>query len=256
MKIITCNIRCYGGNDGEDHWVHRKEFCVEVIRSRHPDIICLQEVWQEQFADLVPAFAEFSSFGIVDEPLGRHPVNIIFYRTDVFNCLSQGGYWLSETPHVTGSSSWDSACVRLANWVRLRHEQSGREFRIVNTHLDHVSQLARENQARVIGEDAAAYPPEYLQLLTGDMNCDAGNQAIRIFTEGGWRDSYEAIHGSADPGFTYHGFKGPAFESHTGKMDWIFVRGDANIAAADIVTDSRNGHFPSDHYFITAEVEL
>ena len=256
MKIMTCNIRYFGADDGEDGWVHRRDFCAQVIRARKPQVICFQEMWREQFDELVPAFPEFATFGMIDEPLGRHPVNSIFFRRDLFRCLSQGGFWLSETPHVTGSSSWDSACVRLANWVRLEEKGSGKEFRVVNTHLDHVSQPAREGQARLIGEDAAAYPDEYPQFLTGDMNCDAGNRAISIFGEAGWRDMYAAVHGAADPGFTYHGFRGPAFESKVGKMDWVFARGQVWVVNAEIVTDARDGRFPSDHYFVTAEVEL
>lgn len=256
MKIMTCNIRYLGGNDGEDGWEFRKEFCAEVIRSREPQLVCCQEVWREQFDDLSAALPEFASFGVVDEPLGRNPVNAVFYRRDLFRCISQGGYWLSETPHVTGSSSWESSCVRLANWVRLEEIASGKEFRMVNTHLDHVSQPAREGQARVICEDAAAYPDDYVQFLTGDMNCDATNRAIGIFAETGWRDSYETVHGTVDPGFTYHGFRGPAFESKIGKMDWVFVRGAVEVVGAEVIDDGRAGHFPSDHYFISAEVEL
>jgi endonuclease/exonuclease/phosphatase family metal-dependent hydrolase len=255
MKIVTCNIRYFGASDGDDDWTHRRALCIDVIRARAPQVICFQEMWREQLEDLAPAFPEFARFGMVDEPTSRHPVNAIFYRNDRFRCLSQGGYWLSETPHITGSRSWDSACVRLANWVRLEEVDSGWDFRVINTHLDHVSQPARESQARLINQDAAAYPVDYPQFLTGDMNCDEGNRAIAIFREGGWWDTYEAVHGTADPGFTYHGFKGPGFESDIGKIDWVFARGTVSVVGAELVTDARGGHFPSDHYFVSAEVE-
>ncbi len=254
MKIMTCNIRYSGADDGENNWVYRKDFCTQVIRACDPQVICFQEMWREQFNELALAFPEFATFGVVDEPLGHHPVNSIFFRSDLFRCLSQGGFWLSETPHVTGSSSWESACVRLANWVRLEERASGREFRVVNTHLDHVSQMAREGQARLIGEDAAAYPDEYPQFLTGDMNCDSRNRAISIFEEAGWRDTYAEVHGTVDPGFTYHGFSGLYFGSKVGKMDWVFARGQVRVVDAAIATDTCDGRFPSDHYFVTAEV--
>ena len=151
MKILTCNVRCFGADDKENGWSYRKDFCAQVIHAQAPHIICFQELWVEQFQDLKPAFSEFESFGMVDTPQGRHPMNAIFYRRETFECISAGGYWLSETPHVAGSSSWESACVRLANWVWLKDVRSGVEFRVVNTHLDHVSQKARENQARIMG---------------------------------------------------------------------------------------------------------
>lgn len=204
---------------------------------------------------MAAALPEFDTFAMADEPIGRRPMNAIFFRRAAFRRISAGGYWLSETPHVPGSSSWASACVRLANWVRLEDRATGVEFRVVNTHLDHVSQLARENQARLIVEDAAAYGDSYPQLLTGDMNADWTNAAIAAFRRGGWADTYAAIHGTEDPGHTFHGFIGPAYGSDIGKMDWVFMRGAVGVLGATVITAARDGRFPSDHYFVSATVQ-
>jgi endonuclease/exonuclease/phosphatase family metal-dependent hydrolase len=256
MRILTCNIRYFGARDGDNGWLQRKELCAAVIRSRQPDVICFQEMWAEQFADLAAALDDFETFGMVDEPAGRHPMNAIFHRAASFRRISAGGYWLSQTPHVPGSRAWDSACVRLANWLRLQDRGSGAEFRVVNTHLDHVSQLAREHQARLIVEDAAAYPETYPQLLTGDMNADWRNEAIAILRRGGWRDTYAAVHGTEYPGHTFHAFRGPDFVSDIGKMDWIFGRGAVTVSEAEVIVDARAGRFPSDHYFVGASVRI
>lgn len=256
MKILTCNIRCYGAKDGANSWVHRKDFCIELIKSHSADIICFQEMWAEQFQDVLAAFRDYEWFGMADEPIGKRPTNAIFYRTSDFERISSGGYWLSETPHVAGSGSWDTDCVRLANWIRLEHRQSGKEFRVVNTHLDHINQVARENQAKLIVADALAYPETYPQILTGDMNCDTTNLAIDIFKRGGWVDSYGAVHGTEDPGLTYHEFMGPDFVTDLGKIDWIFSKGALQVTGATVIADSRDGRFPSDHYFVSATFEL
>jgi len=256
MRVMTCNIRYSAAPDGDNAWPHRKALCIDVIQSREPDVICCQEVMRDQLAELRAAFADFDWTGMTRDAESRDVPNAIFYRREAFAPISMGGYWLSETPHVPGSSSWSSADVRLANWIRLEERATGRELRVVNTHLDHVSQPARENQARLIAEDTRAFPDECPQLLTGDMNCDAANKAVHTLIEGGWRDTYEAVHGTADPGHTFHEFQGPAHASEIGKMDWIFVRGSARILGAEIVTDSRDGRFPSDHYFVTADLEL
>lgn len=256
IRIMSCNVRYYGAKDGENNWEYRRDLFMEIVRSRSPDVICTQELAHEQCQDLCLAFLEFGWSGMCDEPAGRRPVNAIFYRHDAFDVVSAGGYWLSETPHVAGSSSWDSACVRLANWVRLIETASRRELRVVNTHLDHVSQPARENQARLICEDSRAYPDDYPQLLTGDMNCDTTNPAIEAFRRCGWRDTYGAVHGIEDPGHTFHGFQGPAFQSRVNKMDWVFARGELEVVSAEVIRDSHEGRFPSDHYFVLAKVEL
>jgi len=256
MKTLTCNIRYFGAADGDNRWEKRRDLCARVITSRSPDIICLQEAWREQLVDLEKALPEFAWFGIVDEPLGANPVNAIFYRRERFRLLSQGGYWLSETPHVTGSSSWNSACVRLANWLRLQERDTGLELRVLNTHLDHVSQPAREGQARVLVEDAAAFPDDYPQVLTGDLNCGAGNTAIARLEQGGWRDTWAAAHGEADPGLTFHAFEGSADKGNHGKIDWIFTRGRVRVSGAEIIDDSEDGRYPSDHYFLGTDLTL
>lgn len=254
LRVLTCNVRTSLGNDGDDHWSERRDFCTNTIRAQDADLIGCQELQRDQFDDLTRALPEYEAWGMVDEPHTDSPVNGLFYRTNRFDWLSQGGFWLSETPHVTGSRSWDSACVRLANWVRLRDRSTGVDFRFVNTHLDHVGQTAREQQARLINEDAAAYPDAYPQLLTGDMNCDGENAAIQAFTEAGWVDTHGATGQDPNPD-TFHGFKGEAYGT-SGKIDWIFARGAVKPVASRIIREDRDGHFMSDHDFVCAEVEL
>lgn len=256
FRIMTCNIRCYGAWDEENNWEFRGGICAEVIRSRRPDVFCVQEMWKEQSNDMVAAFPEYGHVGTIDEPAGRNPVNTIFCLSERFEIISAGAYWLSETPHVCGSRSWDSACPRLVTWVTLTDLRSQREFRVCNTHLDHMSQLAREGQAAVINRDAAAWPADYPQFLTGDLNARVTNPAIISLKEAGWQDTWEAVHGDADPGITCHGFRGPETDKDYGKIDWIFWRGNARAVGAEIVRDSIDDRYPSDHYFVSADVEL
>lgn len=256
MKILTCNVRYSGADDGENAWPHRSAFCARVIAGEQADVICFQELWADQYDVLLAALPGYATYTMGDLPGGEHPQNGIFYRRDAFECPAAGGYWLSPTPHVPGSSGWESDCVRVAVWVRLRDRDTGREFRVVDTHLDHVSQAARENQARIICEDASAYPDEYPQLLAGDMNCEAHNPAIEVFKAGGWVDTYGPLHGTEDPGPTHHGFNGPAYDGGQGKIDWILARGAVRAEKAEIITASEDGRFPSDHYFLSATVVL
>ena len=81
------------------------------------------------------------------------------------------------------------------------------------------------------------------------MNCDSSNPAIGLFRKGGWVDTYGNIHGTEDPGPTYHAFLGSDYVSKIGKMDWVFMRGRVTATAATIIDESRNGRFPSDSLF-------
>ena len=68
----------------------------------------------------------------------------IIYNAKRFDCTASDTFQLSETPEVCGSSSWNSAYPRTCAWVQLKDRESGKEFRLYNTHLDHVSELARK----------------------------------------------------------------------------------------------------------------
>jgi len=254
MRILTCNVRYSAAADGDNNWDHRKELCLRVVRQQAADLIGCQEMSAEQQQFFAAGLPEYTWFGMVDRPQTDTPVNSIFYRADRFRVISAGGYWLSETPHLPGTRSWESAVVRLCNWLWLEERASGRQFRLANTHLDHVSQVARVRQIGMVLADAAAYAPEFPQILTGDLNCSAGNPAIQAILDAGWADTYQAVHGVLNPGSTFHAFLGPASNNQEGKIDWIFVRGNLKTSAAAIVTTQEGGRFPSDHYFVSADV--
>jgi len=259
MKILCCNIRVDVREDGEagNGWDDRKGFCLEFIRAQSADLICFQECREAHYQYLKGGLPEFDSFGLANPDAVFNPGNAIFFSRARFQMVSAGGFWLSETPHIAGSQSWDSARPRFVNYVHLRERDSGREFRVWNGHLDHIGQVAREKQAQCIVEAAEALPEDFPQLFTADCNAEASNPAIDNLKAGGWIDTYTAVHGPDDPGFTYHRFMGPAYDGKTtGKIDFIFCRGPVKTHAAEIIRDSRDGRYPSDHYFISAEVTL
>ena len=258
-KILSCNIRTplerdYKSGDG---WETRKEFCAEVIRAQRADLIGLQEAYGIQVDYLKCQLPGFESFGQAIPGPVFNPINTILYSTARYEVVSSGGIWLSETPHIAGSVSWNSARPRFANWMDLKDRASGQAFRFWNTHLDHKGKVARQEQACVLAEAAEAYP-ELPQILTGDLNADATTPPVKAFKERGWIDSYAAIHGPEDPGFTFHRFVGSKYagRSSKGKIDWIFCRGGVQPISAEVIRDHQKGRYPSDHYFISAEVVL
>ena len=262
LRIMNCNIRVALASDCEtgNGWESRKELCGETIAACQPDVICFQECKREQLQDLTQYLPHYRSFAqaLAEPPF--HPVNGILFAKSRFTMLSGGGFSLSETPHIAGSKSWDSALPRFVNWVFLHDRRSKKSVRIWNTHFDHKGQRAREEAARLIVEASNAYPDDTCQLLSGDLNADASNAAIKSITDGGWIDTYAATHGHTDPGFTFHRFLGPKYgevkKNPLGKIDWIFSRGPVKTLAAEIIRKGRDGRYPSDHYFVVADVLL
>ncbi len=263
-KILSCNVRVDLPGDSKtgDGWAQRKELCADVIHKQKADLIGLQEGQAAHLDYLKSRMPEYDSYALSHAVDYFHPINAILFLRARYELISCGGFWLSETPHIAASKSWDTANPRLANWVHLKERSSGKEFRYWNTHLDHKGQEAREKGAAMIVQASAILPKEFPQLLTGDMNSHPNNPAIKNYKDGGWIDTYVSVHGDVDPGFTAHGFKGEKLPeknpdgTRKAKIDFIFCKGPVKSVTAAVIRDSRNGHYPSDHYFVSAEVEI
>ncbi len=255
MKFLSCNIRYSGAQDGPNNWPLRRELCAEVIKRQKAEVICFQEMSREQYIYLREALPEYDAYGIIDEPLGMNPVNSIFWLRERLTALSCSGYWLSETPQICGSKSWGSRCIRLANWAILLDKKSGYQFRVIATHLDHISQQAREEQAKMIVAESDSMP-DLPQVLLGDMNSAPDNPAMAIFRQGGWTDTYESVHGLLNPGRSFHHFQGEAFVEEPDKIDYIYCRGRLYPQTATLIKDNDEGRYPSDHYFLSADLGL
>jgi endonuclease/exonuclease/phosphatase family metal-dependent hydrolase len=263
FKVLSCNIRValpedYAKGNG---WSTRRDLCIDVIRAQNPDIICLQEVLRVQNEDLERAFPNFGSFGFAGPEMdarmeGYHGIakNPILYSLDRYEFVSAGGFWLSETPHLPGSLSWDSARARHVNWLRLCDRASGRQFRVLNTHLDHVSQNAREEQIKMILAEAAIYAPEFPQIFAGDFNASARNVVIKLVLDAGWTNAHTAAPGPRDDGPTTHGFLGPKGNPNKPPIDFIMIRGPISALSWKTIRDGRDGRYPSDHYFVSAQL--
>jgi endonuclease/exonuclease/phosphatase family metal-dependent hydrolase len=233
--------------------------CADVIAAHQGDVICLQECRAVQLAYLKDRMPEYDSYGLSNPRPEFTPNNSILYLRDRYELISAGGFWLSETPHVAGSKSWDSAAIRFTNWVHLRDRETGRELRVWNAHLDHEGHVAREEAARLLAEAISAMDPsEVPQILAGDMNAYEGHPAIAVLKTAGLDDTYAAIHGPGDPGYTHHAFFGKErkIKGPGRKIDWVFTHGEVETRAAEIIRDGRDGRYPSDHYFISADIVL
>ncbi len=256
-KILTCNVRVDVPADSNhgDGWRDRKEMCADIIKAQKADLIGLPEAQAIHWNDLRSRMPEYDGYALSHSPSEFHPIDGILFLRSRYELISAGGFSLSEKPHIIGEKSWDTANPRLVNWVHLKEKNTGKEFRYWNTHLDHKGQKAREHGSAMIVEASNVLPKDLPQLLTGDMNAAVDNPAIKNYKEGGWVDTFAATNPGKDPGQTVHGFKGPKAPPHK-KIDWIFCRGPVKPIASSIIRDGRNGHYPSDHYFVSAEVEF
>jgi endonuclease/exonuclease/phosphatase family metal-dependent hydrolase len=266
-RILCCNIRVALDEDEKAGvgWSVRRDICMKVIKSKTPDLVSFQEVLKVQADDIRKYFPSHQLIGFDGPEMDPHPTgyfgiakNPILFSKDRYELLTAGTYWLSETPLVAGSKSWDTARARHANWVRLREKKTGKELRVINLHLDHVSNEAKIKQAKMVVDESAQYEPEFRQLFTGDFNTKFNSEVLKSVRDGGWKESYETMHGEVEAGHTGHEFQGENYDKAAakGRIDYIWYRGKLKPVQASIIKDAVNGKYPSDHFFMQADFTL
>lgn len=249
MRILTANIRKSDADDGPYGWEHRGAWCCACIAGLKPDVLCVQEMRAEQERDLSAVLPRHRWTGATKMADCGNRINGIAYDAEQFTAIAEGSYWLSETPHLAGSRSWNSASIRLASWVRLRNAD-GKEFRVTNCHLDHISDEAKRRQLGMIISDTALLAADYPQALTGDFNASLDSGLLAPCWPAGWRDSLPDDHRP-----TFHDFRGPAgIQPGSTRIDWVLTRGAWSVQTAAIIDGERDGQYASDHAFVFAEL--
>lgn len=261
LRVMTYNVRLSAANDGEDAWPKRTELFFAPITAFAPDLIGFQEVLADQHDAIVARLGDLAFSGVArNDGLRSGEWSLVGYRRARFDLLDSGTFWLSETPGVPGSKSWDAAITRICSWVRLRDRGSGRELVFANTHFDHRGHVARLESAKLLSARLPQLAAGGPAILVGDFNVNEDTPAyaelVRPAAPGAirWIDAYRAVHPARSPEeASFHAFKGTVKGS---RIDFVFHTADFTPRSAIINRLSRGGRYPSDHYPVAAEITL
>lgn len=257
LRVMTYNLRYGLANDGENSWPHRREMLFNVIRDFNPDVLGVQEALEFQLDELGEALPGYKYVGVGREDGKRRgEFAAILYRSERLECAASGTFWLSDTPEVVGSTSWGNQLTRICTWAEFRDRAAeGARFRIYNNHWDHQSQPAREGSAALVLKKIAADAADLPVLVTGDFNAGEDNKATAIILHGDpkLRDTFRAIHPDVKDVGTFTGF---ADRTDGRKIDYVLVTPQWQVKDADIIRTQVDGRYPSDHFPVTAVVEL
>lgn len=272
IRVGSYNIRLSGGAkwaaDGgtPNAWQERKADLVDLVRRLDLDAFGMQEVCPDQAQYLrenLPDYAFVGDHREADRKSGE--ASPVFYRKDRFEAERSGTFWLSETPEVPASKSWNTACTRVCSYLVLRDRETGKRFCFANTHADHKSAEAREKGMLLIIERMREFGKGAPIVFTGDHNCcydEPPAVAVRKVLKDARDIAKSPCRG---PRNTFQGFgkykDGPVNREGAVKdycIDYIYV--SDGVRVCDFVThdDKRPGTdlYPSDHFPVTATVEL
>jgi endonuclease/exonuclease/phosphatase family metal-dependent hydrolase len=262
LRVMSFNIRNSDAPDGQNHWTHRRDLWVQSVRAFDPDLLGVQEVLADQYDELHERFADYDFVGVArDDGARSGEWAAILFRRDRFERLAGGDFWLSLTPEVVGSKSWDSKHVRICTWVRLRDRQSRRVILFANTHLDDMGVTARHEAAKLLSAKLPQLSDGASIILTGDFNSTEFDKPYAALVHPaqtgavGLLDSYRTLHRHrTDEESSFHGFNGGT-RGH--RIDWILHTGELTPIEAEIRRDrAGDGRWPSDHYAVTTVFKL
>ena len=256
LRVMSFNIRYGSADDGDDSWPLRQDMVLRVIREFEPSVLGVQEALRFQLDEIAPAFPHFREIGLGrDDGRQAGEYSAILYDDRRLDVLDAGTFWLSDTPNRPGSTSWGNRVTRIVTWARFQDAAGDATFYVFNTHWDHESQPSRERSADLLLERIATRQFSDPVLVLGDFNAGETNPAfVRLTTASddiALRDTFRELHPEATNVGTFNGFTGDT----TGeKIDAVLVSRDWEVLEADIIRVSRAGHYPSDHFPVTAVV--
>lgn len=256
LTVMTYNLRYGTADDGPDAWEHRREMLAGLVKRHDPDVLGTQECldFQAQYiADTLPGYAWF---GLGRQEDGTGEMTAILFKKSRLLPLESGHLWLSETPDLPGSKSWDSSLPRIASWIKFYDRANHQPFYFYNTHFDHRGEVARLESAKLLAARIHALHPGQPVVLTGDFNAAAPSSAPwAALTESGLVDAWDAAAEKSGVANTWNGFAIPEATSAR-RIDWILTSPAVRIRACAIDAYEENGHFPSDHMPVIARIQL
>jgi endonuclease/exonuclease/phosphatase family metal-dependent hydrolase len=253
IRVMTYNIRFDTLQDGVHAWPNRMEKVTHLIQKYNPDVLGVQEALHHQVQDLVRNLPDYSYVGVGRED-GKEQgeYSAILFRKSRFGLLANSTYWLSETPHIAGSKSWDAAITRIVTTARFFDKKTKADFTVLNTHFDHIGIEARLRSASYIAGMVAGIrvnKQNFPILVMGDFNSDSTEAAYTQLT-GDLKDSKPITNQSG----TFCGIEVGKMECKT--IDYIFHTKEWVLKNYQVIKDNDGKYYPSDHLPVLAEFEL
>ncbi len=238
----------------------------DLILKQDPDVLMLQEVsisWipyiQSFMADNGYSYYGYGRYGgeLSAEGLDSGDQFVpILWKTDKYDLVESGHFWLSSTPDEVKSAAWVDGTIskypRCVNWVILKDKATGGEVFAMNIHTDPENDMVRTNSCQLAVEKMNELAGGRPVLVGGDWNMGITDTGYQILTESGYPDvrikaedtmfggSFNAWGERSDDNFAYG--------------DHIFMSQNVAAQKFEVVNDYYDGEHISDHNPLLAVV--
>ena len=254
FRVMSYNIRYDNPGDGLNDWNHRRDFLMDQVLTNNPDILGIQESLPAQVEYIASKLKGYGHVGVGRDEDGKGESTTIFYRTARFELKEQQLFWLSETPDKM-SKGWDAAIRRICTYALLYDKEQHHMFWVFNAHFDHVGKDARLQSARLILRRIEEVNVNHLPaILMGDFNATPDSDPIKILGSQMKEARLVAVAKSEGPAGSFNGFD--SAKPATQLIDHFFVSNEVHINTYAVILESRDSHYPSDHFPVQVDVVI
>ncbi|WP_407271269.1 endonuclease/exonuclease/phosphatase family protein [Radiobacillus sp. PE A8.2] len=259
FNVMTFNLRLDTPEDNGNSWIYRSDKVTELIRRYNPIVFGTQEALPNMINDLERGLEDYEWLG--ESRRENDEYSAIFYKKSVLKPIEQGTFWLSESPDVPESKSWNSHLPRICTWCLFESiKDPKKQFYVYNTHLDHISEQARNEGIRLIIKRIST-SKRLPSILMGDFNASTDSFIIQYLRNVSERettklkDCFSVIKNpvGTEIGCTFHDFQGDVDGS---PIDFIFTTTEFEPVATEIIREKIHGGYPSDHYPILTSLRF
>jgi len=239
FTVATYNLRNanHGDSINGNGWGQRSPYIAQLIRFHGFDIFGTQEGLYNQLQEMKQMLPGYNYIGKGrDDGKTKGEHSAIFYRTDKFQLLDHGDFWLSKD-ETKPNLGWDAVCVRICTWGKFKEIKSGFVFVYFNLHMDHIGTVARSESAKLILKKIQAMPKGMPVILSGDFNVDQDSPSYKLLnTSGILEDSYGMSKLVYAPNGTFNDFN-PNSKTDS-RIDHIFLTNNFKVSKYGILTDT------------------
>ncbi|MEM6724896.1 MAG: endonuclease/exonuclease/phosphatase family protein [Bacteroidota bacterium] len=255
LKVISFNLRYDNPSDTVNPWNTRQLLASDLLNQFQPDLIGFQEVLKYQLDSLLVLNPDFAYVGVGrDDGQEKGEYCPIFYRSDRFELVDQGTFWLSESPDEPGMG-WDAVCNRICTWVKLKDNSTGKSIFMANTHYDHKGRISRKESTFLLLKRLKKLSGKAQSILTGDLNAGPTSSEIRWLLDKRYIDTFAAMGEEAvGPEGTFHNW-GRILPEFRNRIDYILVGKSWKVKAFITLDQNQEGKYPSDHFPVFATLE-
>ncbi len=260
LNVMTFNIRLNVASDSLNAWPFRKDKVASQILFHEVQLLGVQEALHEQMLNLKERLPQYKYAGVGrDDGQTKGEYSAIFYDTGRLQLLETKTFWLSETPEVPGSKSWDAAITRIVTWCKFRDRKTKKQFFAFNTHFDHIGKVARRESAKLLKQKVNEIAGNNPVIIMGDFNSKPADEPIRLLVDKDDTQKFTdtkvlSVTPHYGPTGTFNAFRSK--ETDDEPIDYIFVKGKWKVLQHASISQTWGGRFASDHFAVLAKMKL